>query len=153
MECTRLLGSMLVLATLALTAPPDASAQAAWGGTVSPGEKKIYIGNLPLLTNDEEVREMFEQFGEVKDIAMINDRDAGRPLGFGFVVMDGAAADQAIAELDNAVFDGRTLAVKEVRPGEERMAPQGRGGYAQDGAGYGSRPQGGYGGGGGYRKK
>lgn len=81
--------------------------------------KKIYVGNLPFSADENEVRELFEQFGTVDSINLITDRDTGRPRGFGFVEMaDGA--DEAIEALNNRDMGGRNLKVNEARPREER---------------------------------
>jgi len=82
--------------------------------------KSIYVGNLPFNTTEDEVRNTFEQYGEVGSVKLISDRDTGRPRGFGFVEMDGASADAAIQALDGASFGGRTLRVNEARPRQPR---------------------------------
>jgi RNA recognition motif-containing protein len=81
--------------------------------------KKIYVGNLPFSADENEIREMFEEFGEVSSINLITDRDTGRPRGFGFVEMEGGA-DEAIEALNNREVGGRNLKVNEARPREER---------------------------------
>ena len=82
--------------------------------------KKIYVGNLSFDATEEQVSEMFAQYGEVKSIAMINDRDSGRFRGFGFVEMEDSAANAAIKALNDTELDGRTLRVNEARPREDR---------------------------------
>ncbi len=82
--------------------------------------KSIYVGNLPFNTTEDEVRNTFEQYGEVGSVKLISDRDTGRPRGFGFVEMEGASADAAIQALDGASFGGRTLRVNEARPRQPR---------------------------------
>lgn len=82
--------------------------------------KKIYVGNLSYSATEAEVRELFEQYGDVHSVAMINDRDTGRFRGFCFVEMDGDGADEAIEAMDGAEFGGRTLRVNEAREREER---------------------------------
>ncbi|MEM9553893.1 MAG: RNA-binding protein [Acidobacteriota bacterium] len=102
--------------------------------------KRIYVGNLPFSATDDEVREVFEAYGEVTSVSLIGDRETGRPRGFGFVEMaDGAQADEAIEALDGTNMGGRNLKISEARP-----RPTGGGG---GGGGY--RGGGGYGGGGG----
>ena len=67
--------------------------------------QNLYVGNLPFSASESAVRELFEQYGEVLSVKLINDRDTGRPRGFGFVEMaDGA---QAIEALDGFDFGGR----------------------------------------------
>jgi|DewCreStandDraft_5_1066085.scaffolds.fasta_scaffold00551_6 cold-inducible RNA-binding protein len=104
--------------------------------------KKLYIGNLPYSTTETMLRELFAQAGEVTDVAIITDRDTGRPRGFAFVEMaTDAAARQAIHQLDGKTLDDRTITVAEARP----QAPR----YSADSnrGGYGGSSRGGYGGG------
>ncbi|MFC1705516.1 RNA recognition motif domain-containing protein [Planctomycetota bacterium] len=77
--------------------------------------KRIYVGNLPFQASEEELKELFTQFGEVHDVTLITDRETGRPRGFGFVDMEPQEADAAIAALDGQEFGGRTLRVTEAR--------------------------------------
>lgn len=78
--------------------------------------KRIYVGNLPFSASEDEVRELFEQHGEVTSVNLISDRDTGRPRGFGFVEMDDDDADAAIMALNNTDMGGRSLRVNEARP-------------------------------------
>ena len=57
--------------------------------------KKIYVGNLPFSATEEELRELFEQHGQVQSVSIITDRETGRSRGFGFVEMEAASADDA----------------------------------------------------------
>ncbi len=82
--------------------------------------KKIYVGNLSFDATEEQVNEMFSQYGKVDSIAMINDRDSGRFRGFGFIEMEDSAANAAIKALNDTELDGRTLRVNEARPREDR---------------------------------
>ncbi len=77
--------------------------------------KKIYVGNLPFTATEDEVRELFAAHGEVTSVALINDRDTGRPRGFGFVEMDDTAATAAINALNGTNMGGRDLNVNEAR--------------------------------------
>lgn len=77
--------------------------------------KKIYVGNLPFTSTEEEVRELFEQHGTVDSVKLITDRDTGRPRGFGFVEMDDDAAAAAIQTLNGQELGGRRLVVNEAR--------------------------------------
>jgi RNA recognition motif-containing protein len=77
--------------------------------------KKLYVGNLPFNATDEEVNELFSQHGTVHSVALINDRETGRPRGFGFVEMDDDAATSAIQSLDGYEMGGRPLRVNEAR--------------------------------------
>jgi RNA recognition motif-containing protein len=88
--------------------------------------KKIYVGNLPWSTTDEDLRELFATYGDVQSSAIVNDRETGRSRGFGFVEMDAADADKAIGELDGRDYGGRTLRVNEAQ--SKRGGPGGGGG-------------------------
>jgi len=107
--------------------------------------KNLYVGNMAFSTTEEQLREVFSQYGTVSKVQVIMDRETGRPRGFAFVEMSDGA-DQAIAAMNGAQLDGRTLTVNEAKPREDRGGGGGRGGY---GGGYGGGGRGGYGGGGG----
>lgn len=91
--------------------------------------KRIYVGNLPFSATEDEVRQMFEAHGAVHSVNLIEDRETGRPRGFGFVEMDDAAADSAIAALAGTEMGGRTLNINEARPRGDRPGGGGGGGY------------------------
>src|SRR5688500_1494581 len=78
--------------------------------------KKVFIGNLPFQATESDLADTFSQYGRVESVQIITDRDTGRSKGFGFVVMDEAAADTAIAEVSGSIVEGRTLTVNEARP-------------------------------------
>ena len=80
--------------------------------------KKTYVCNLPYSATEDELRDLFGQHGEVQSVSLVNDRETGRPRGFGFVEMAGEDADAAIQALDGAQMGGRTLKVNEARPRE-----------------------------------
>ena len=82
--------------------------------------KRIYVGNLPFSASDDEVRTLFQEFGEVTDVHLVTDRETGRPRGFGFVEMESEAADAAINALNMRDFQGRNLNVNEARPRTNR---------------------------------
>ena len=83
----------------------------------------IYVSNLSFNVQDEDLREFFTPYGEVTSAKVINDKFTGRSKGFGFVEMsDDAAAQKAIAELNQAAVDGRNINVMEARPKEDRPA-------------------------------
>ncbi|WP_291327387.1 RNA-binding protein [Desulfovibrio sp. UCD-KL4C] len=82
--------------------------------------KKLYVGNLPWSATEEEIRAAFEAYGEVISINLIEDRETGRPRGFGFVEMDDAGALEVIDNMDGKDFGGRNLKVNEAKPREER---------------------------------
>jgi cold-inducible RNA-binding protein len=82
--------------------------------------KKIYVGNLNFNTSEQQLRDHFAQHGEVLSATIVTDRETGQARGFGFVEMETAAADAAIAALDQAELDGRSLKVNEAKPRENR---------------------------------
>ena len=84
--------------------------------------KKLYVGNLPFSTTDDELRQLFEKHGTVESVNVITDRETGRSRGFGFVEMDDAGAGAAQTALDGADMGGRPLRVNEAH---ERQAPGG----------------------------
>ena len=77
--------------------------------------KSVYVGNLPYATTDNELKALFEPFGTVFSARIKTDRETGRPLGYGFVQMDDAAAASAIEALNGKEHSGRTLRVNESR--------------------------------------
>lgn len=111
--------------------------------------QRIYVGNLPFSATEEEVSEVFSQYGEVISCSLLIDRETGRPRGFGFVEMEDDAAKQAISALDGKDFGGRQLRVNEAQPREQGRGPRGGGGGFDGGGGYGGGGggRGGYGGG------
>ncbi len=76
---------------------------------------KIYVGNLPFSADETAVRTLFEQHGTVDSVALIMDRDTGRPRGFGFVEMPRADAARAIQNLNGQDMGGRPLRVNEAQ--------------------------------------
>src|SRR3982751_3580894 len=98
---------------------------------------KIYVGNLPFTADEAAVRGLFEAHGTVESVALINDRETGRPRGFGFVEMPRADAARAIQSLNGKDMGGRPLRVNEA---------QERGGGGGGGGGGGPRREGGGGG-------
>ena len=78
---------------------------------------KIYIGNLPFSTTEEQLRERFAEHGQVEEVTVVTDRYTGRSRGFGFVTMpDSDEATTAIEALNSSELDGRMLTVNEARP-------------------------------------
>lgn len=87
--------------------------------------KKLYVGGLAWATNDDSLRQAFEQAGEVSSATVITDKMTGRSRGFGFVEMaNDADAEKAIDMLNGKELDGRKITVNEARPMEPR-APRG----------------------------
>ncbi len=73
----------------------------------------IFVASLPFSADDQDLREIFEPYGEVTSAKVIFDRDRNRSKGFGFVEMaDDASAQNAIAELNESSFEGRNIVVK-----------------------------------------
>ncbi len=83
--------------------------------------KKLYIGNIPFSTTEEEIRALFEPFGSIETLDLINDRDTGRFRGFGFVELEDAVADKARAELDGKELGGRMLRINEAEDRPKRQ--------------------------------
>lgn len=89
----------------------------------------IYVGNLPFTTNEDQLKELFENYGQVESAAIVSDKFTGRPRGFGFVKMpEREEGLRAIQELDEKDFMGRNLKVNEARPRTDRSERQGGGG-------------------------
>ncbi len=80
----------------------------------------IYVGNLNYRTSEDEVRSLFENYGTVKSVKIIIDRDTNRAKGFGFVEMDDATANDAIEALNGYEFAQRPLVVNEAREREQK---------------------------------
>jgi RNA recognition motif-containing protein len=76
---------------------------------------KLYVGNLPFTVTEEAVRTLFAPHGTVEKISLINDRDTGRPRGFGFVEMNNADASRAMQALNGKDFSGRPLKINEAQ--------------------------------------
>ena len=109
--------------------------------------KKIYVGNLPFQTTDEDLKSTFGAFGEVTSANVIMDKFSGKSRGFGFVEMSADdAADKAVAELNGTDLGGRKIVVNEARPQEKRERT-GFGGGGGGGGGGRGRGRGGFGGG------
>lgn len=82
---------------------------------------KLYVGNLSFETTENDLQDLFEQHGQVSDVALINDRATGRSRGFGFVTMpDDVSANAAMNAINGTEFQGRNLTVNEARAREER---------------------------------
>ncbi|MBR6471817.1 MAG: RNA-binding protein [Victivallales bacterium] len=97
--------------------------------------KNLYVGNLSYSVRDDELNQLFSQFGKVSSARVITDHDTGRSKGFGFVEMpDDAEAQAAIDALNGQENNGRTLTVNEAKPREPR-GPRPHGGMG----GYGHR--------------
>ena len=95
--------------------------------------KNLFVGNLSFQTTEEDLRSLFESFGEITRIQVMKDRDTGRSRGFGFVEMAAEeSAEKAIGALNGKEVQGRALTVNEARPKPERTrfgGGNGRGGF------------------------
>jgi cold-inducible RNA-binding protein len=110
--------------------------------------KNIFVGNLSFNTNEDELRQLFEPFGQVDRVSIMTDRDTGRSRGFGFVEMaSNEDGEKAITALNGSQVGGRTVNVNEARPKTERSGGGGGGGGGRD-----RGERGGRGGGGGGRR-
>ena len=109
--------------------------------------KNIFVGNLDFNTAEDELRKLFETYGQVDRITILTDRDTGRSRGFGFVEMtNGEEGDKAIAALNGTQIGGRTLNVNEARPKTERSGGGGKDRGSDRGGDRGGRGGGGGGG-------
>lgn len=89
-------------------------------------KKKLFVGNLPWTMNNDSLKELFAQYGEIIEAIVINDRYSGRSKGFGFVTFANEAdAEKAVAEMAEKEVDGRKIVVNVAKPREER--PRGGG--------------------------
>jgi RNA recognition motif-containing protein len=95
---------------------------------------RIYVGNLTYSVTDDDLREVFGEYGELASVEVIKDKFSGQSKGFGFVDMpNGAEADAAIKALNESVFKGRKLTVNEARPRDPQSRPRGGGGWGGGG--------------------
>ncbi len=85
----------------------------------------IYVGNLAYRTTEDDLRQLFAQYGEVSSVKVITDRDTGQSKGFGFVDMPNQSeAEAAINNLNETDLGGRNLRVNEARPRTDRPGPR-----------------------------
>ncbi|PYJ06338.1 MAG: RNA-binding protein [Verrucomicrobia bacterium] len=104
---------------------------------------KLYVGNLPFNTTENELQELFSQAGAVQEVTLMQDRFTGKSRGFAFVTMSSdEEAQNAISKLNGQSIEGRSLTVNEARPREQRPPGGGGRGYG-GGGGYGGRREGG----------
>jgi cold-inducible RNA-binding protein len=83
--------------------------------------KNIFVGNLNFNTGEDELRQLFEAYGQVERVSILTDRDTGRSRGFGFVEMaSNEDGEKAIAALNGSQVGGRTINVNEARPKTDR---------------------------------
>ncbi len=78
---------------------------------------RIYVGNLSYSVTNEDLREVFGEYGEVASAEVVQDKFSGQSKGFGFVdIPDNSDADRAIKELNDQVYKGRKMTVNEAKP-------------------------------------
>ena len=95
----------------------------------------IYVGNLPFTATEDEVRSLFERYGKVDSVKLINDRETGRPRGFAFVDMAAGEAQNAIQQTNGFQMGGRPLRVNEAQERAPRSKPSGGGAGGSGGGG------------------
>jgi len=108
---------------------------------------KLYVGNLPFNTTENELQELFSQAGAVQEVTLMQDKFTGKSRGFAFVTMGSEEdAQNAISKFNGQTIEGRPLTVNEARPREPRPPGGGGGrgyGGGGGGGGYGGRREGG----------
>lgn len=113
------------------------------GGWIGWNAMNIYVGNLPYSTTESELIELFSQYGTVERGNLVNDRETGRPRGFGFVEMPNEEEGRkAIETLNDFEYEGRSLTVNEARPrgsGSGGGNKSGDGGQVRQSGGYSRR--------------
>lgn len=106
-------------------------------------ESKLYVGNLPYSTTENDLRDLFAQAGTVTSVEIVKDRLSGQSKGFAFVQMGTSAeAEKAVTMFNDYSLNNRQLKVNPARPREDRGgfgAPRGGGGYGRTGHGGGGR--------------
>jgi RNA recognition motif-containing protein len=91
----------------------------------------MYVSNLGFQVNDEELKTLFNKFGEVTSAKVVMDRETGRSRGFGFVEMADTAAEEAMKSLDGTQVDGRAISVSKARPKTDNRSGGG-GSFSRD---------------------
>ena len=108
---------------------------------------KLFVGNFSFSTTEDDLRTLFQPYGNVDSVAVVTDRDTGRSRGFGFVEMpDRGQAEKAIEALNGKQVGGRTLNINEARPKADNGGPRGgrgggRGGSRDDYRGHARQPR------------
>jgi cold-inducible RNA-binding protein len=86
-------------------------------------ENKLFVNNMSFETKEEEIRELFKEFGEITELKMITDRETGRFRGFGFITFSSAEEANAAKEaLNGKELNGREISVDIARPQRERSS-------------------------------
>ncbi len=108
-------------------------------------KNKLFVGNLPFSTTEEQLQEMFSEYGEIASVQLITDRQTGRSRGFAFVEYTNEEdAQKAIEAMDQQELEGRTIAVNVARPRRPRRDYNNRSGYGGGNRGGYNRNRGGY---------
>jgi RNA recognition motif-containing protein len=96
-------------------------------------EKKIYVANISYTATEQDIRDLFSEYGEVVSVKIITDKFTGQSKGFGFVEMESESdAQKTISELNGKPFMGKTLALAEAKPQQPRAGFQDRkGGFGR----------------------
>lgn len=95
-------------------------------------KNKLFIGGLPWSINNDSLKELFAQYGEISEAIVITDRDTGRSKGFGFVTFANEESAKKALEMDGKEVEGRNIIVNVARPREERGGGGGGGGFRRD---------------------
>jgi len=98
----------------------------------------IFVSNLSYGVNSDDLKELFEEYGNVSSAKVIMDRETGRSRGFGFVEMGDAEGQKAIDELNQAEYDGKVISVSVARPKPEGERRSFGGGGNRGGGGFNS---------------
>jgi len=103
--------------------------------------RKMYVGNIPYNATEEDLKQLFSEYGEIESLKIMKDQFTDRPKGFGFIEMANENdAKKAIATLNGKDFKGKSLTVAEARPQQKRQGFNNRGsGYGGGGTGRGWR--------------
>ena len=92
-------------------------------------EKKIYVANISYSATEQDIRDLFSEYGEVVSVKIITDKFTGQSKGFGFVEMESESdAQKTISELNGKPFMGKTLTLAEAKPQQPRTGFQDRAG-------------------------
>jgi len=99
--------------------------------------KKIYVGNIPYKATEEDLKELFSEYGEIESLKIIQDQFTGQSKGFGFIEMvNEEDAKKAMSGLNDKDFMGKSLRVSEAKPQQKRQ------GFNKRSSGYGGRDTG-----------
>lgn len=91
-------------------------------------KNKLFVGSLPWSLNNDSLRELFSQYGEIVEVVVISDRDTGRSKGFGFITFKNEEDAQKALEMDGKEVEGRKIVVNIAKPRENRSG----GGFRHD---------------------